>query len=98
MKEAGIRDREEAEDIEPLRFYDLKHTRLSRLGARGATVFELKRISNHKSTASLERYVKNEALNGRALRLLEENDAEKGRLKRSISHSIKLADRNPQSL
>jgi len=83
MTEAGIRKREEKEGKEPLRFYDLKHTRLSRLGARGATVLELKRISNHTNTASLERYVKGDALNGVALRLMEEDDSGKGVSERS---------------
>ncbi len=64
--------------MDSLRFYDLKHTRLSRVGAQGASVFLLKRISNHKSTASLEKYVKGEALNGAALRALEMDATENG--------------------
>jgi integrase len=60
--EAGIKD---------LRFYDLKHTCLSRLAAMGASVFLLKAVSNHATTASLERYIKNHALKEPALDLLD---------------------------
>jgi len=78
LEKAGIREKEEAEGMENLRFYDLKHSRLSRVGAQGVSVFTLKRISNHKSTASLEKYVKGEALNGAALKALEMDDTENG--------------------
>ena len=75
MVEAGIREKEKSEGEEPLRFYDLKHTRLSRLGAsKAANVLLLKAISNHSSTQSLERYVKNDALIDPALALMEEVD------------------------
>ncbi len=62
MKEAGIED---------LHFYDLKHTRLSRIAAKGASVFQLKCISNHSSTASLEKYIKKDALKESARVFLE---------------------------
>lgn len=61
MAEAGI---------EGLHFYDLKHTLLSRLAALGATLSWLKAVSNHASTASLERYVKMHAQKESALDLL----------------------------
>lgn len=61
----------EARIEEDLHFYDLKHTRLSRLTASGASILLLKTISNHASSASLERYVKNGALKEAALELLE---------------------------
>lgn len=62
MEEAGIED---------LHFYDLKHTRLSRIAAKGANVFQLKCISNHSSTASLEKYIKKDALKESAREYLE---------------------------
>ncbi len=61
----------EAKIEEDLHFYDLKHTRLSRLTASGASILLLKTISNHASSSSLERYVKNSALKEAALELLE---------------------------
>lgn len=78
LKNVGIREKEEAEGQDRLRFYDLKHTRLSRLGAKTGNVLLLKRISNHKDTKSLERYVKGNALNGYAMKALEEDDGENG--------------------
>lgn len=62
MEEAGIED---------LHFYDLKHTRLSRIAAKGANVFQLKCISNHSSTTSLEKYIKKDALKESAREYLE---------------------------
>lgn len=78
LENVGIREKEEAEGQDRLRFYDLKHTRLSRLGAKTGNVLLLKRISNHKDTKSLERYVKGNALNGYAMKALEEDDGENG--------------------
>lgn len=66
MEEAGIE--------EDLHFYDLKHTRLSRAAADGGSVFLLKAISNHSSTASLEKYVKGDCLKEAALELLEKTN------------------------
>jgi integrase len=59
-----------------LNFYHLKHTCLSRAAAAGLTEFQLKAISNHADSKSLQRYVKNRAqedvarayLNGKVLR------------------------------
>lgn len=65
---------EEAEIVEDLRFYDLKHTRLSRVATLGASVLQLKEISNHSSTQSLEKYVKGDALKKATLELLERVD------------------------
>ncbi len=62
MEEAGIED---------LHFYDLKHTMLSRIAAKGASVFQLKCISNHSSTTSLEKYIKKDALKESARSFLE---------------------------
>lgn len=62
MEEAGIED---------LHFYDLKHTHLSRIAAKGASVFHLKTISNHASTTSLEKYIKKDALKEAAREFLE---------------------------
>jgi integrase len=56
--------------IKNLHFYDLKHTCLSKLAATGANVFLLKVVSNHTTTASLERYVKRHALVDPAFDLL----------------------------
>lgn len=56
--------------IEDLHFYDLKHTCLSRLAGNGSNVFILKRISNHSSTGSLEKYVKAAGLKEPALEAL----------------------------
>jgi len=53
-----------------LHFYDLKHTCLSRLAGNGSNVFILKRISNHSSTASLEKYVKAAGLKEPSLKAL----------------------------
>lgn len=62
MEEAGI---------EGLHFYDLKHSMLSRIAAKGASVFQLKCISNHSSTISLEKYIKKDALKESAREFLE---------------------------
>jgi len=56
--------------VEGLHFYDLRHTVLSRLAGNGSNVFILKRISNHSSTASLEKYVKAAGLKEPALEAL----------------------------
>lgn len=77
LRNIGIREKEEAEGQARLRFYDLKHTRLSRLACEtGGNLFILKRISNHSDTKSLERYVKGIALNGHAMEALERDDEE----------------------
>ncbi len=47
---------------------------LSRTAAVGASVFQLKAISNHSSTASLEKYVKGDCLKEAALELLEKTN------------------------
>jgi len=60
--------------VENLHFYDLKTTCLSRIAAIGANVFQLKAISNHSSTSSLERYVSEGALEEEALRLMEKRN------------------------
>ena len=78
MKETGIREREDAENGEHLRFYDLKHTRLSRLARRTGNVFYLQKISNHKDTKSLEHYIKGEALNGQVYKIGAEDEEENG--------------------
>ena len=57
--------------IEDLHFYDLKHSMLSRIAAQGASVFQLKCISNHSSTTSLEKYIKKDALKESARKFLE---------------------------
>lgn len=62
---------DEIEEKEDLHFYDLKHTCLTRLAAKGASEFMLKAVSNHLSTASLERYVKPYAFKDEALDLLD---------------------------
>ncbi len=57
--------------VENLHFYDLKTTCLSRLARKGASLLLLKAVSNHSSTASLERYISDDALKEEALRLME---------------------------
>jgi integrase len=62
---------DEIEEKEDLHFYDLKHTCLTRLAAKGASVFLLQAVSNHLCTASLEHYVKPYVLKEPALDLLD---------------------------
>lgn len=56
-----------------LRFYDLKATCLSRAGAAGASVHQLKAISNHTNAASLEYYVRKKVLQDSAREFLNGN-------------------------
>lgn len=66
MKEAGIKN---------LHFYDLRTTCITRMAALpGTNVFNLKRVSNHSSTASLERYVSQDALKEATLELMEKKN------------------------
>jgi len=74
MEEAGIREMEEAKGEEPLRFYDLKHTRLSRAGATGGNDYQLQAVSNHSDPASLKKYIKKDACKEAARELLERVD------------------------
>jgi len=69
-EEAGIDKKEKVESKEPLQFYDLKATCLGQNAALGASILELKQISNHSSTESLEVYVRPEALKKVALELM----------------------------
>ncbi len=73
-EEAGIDKKEKAEGKEPLQFYDLKATCISQNASLGASVLELKEISNHSSTQSLERYVRPEALKESALELMKKRN------------------------
>ena len=73
-EEAGIDKREKADGKEPLQFYDLKATCISQNASLGASVLELKEISNHSSTQSLERYVRPEALKESALELMKKRN------------------------
>ncbi|MFH1931707.1 MAG: tyrosine-type recombinase/integrase, partial [Pseudomonadota bacterium] len=56
--------------VEDLHFYDMRHTCLSRLAGNGANVFLLKRVSQHASVNSLEKYVKAAGLTRPALEIL----------------------------
>ena len=47
----------EAEGFEDLRFHDLRHDGITRYADMGLSIFDLKKISGHKSTKMLERYV-----------------------------------------
>ena len=70
--------------IEDFHFYDLKHTCLSELAATGASEFYLKAISNHASTASLERYVKPHRLRNEASRIMEQMKKLKARKRSKV--------------
>lgn len=71
-EEAGIDKK--ADGKESLQFYDLKATCISQNASLGASVLELKEISNHSSTQSLERYVRPEALKESALELMKKRN------------------------
>jgi len=70
MEDTGIRSEEEARGEEPLRFYDLRHTCLSRVAAKGANEFQLKAISNHGDPNSLKHYIKDGAVRKEAEKFL----------------------------
>lgn len=66
IQEAGIQN---------LHFYDLRTTCITRMASLpGTNVFNLKRVSNHSSTASLERYVSQDALKEATLELMEKKN------------------------
>ena len=76
-KEIGIKEKEEKKEAgyeESLQFYDLKATCIGQNASLGASILELKEISNHSSTQSLERYVRPEALKESALELMKKRN------------------------
>ncbi len=73
-EETGIKAKEEKKEAgyeEPLWFYDLKATCISLNASMGASENLLMKISNHSSTQSLQRYIRDDVLKESALELMK---------------------------